>query len=399
MKNRNNIHTKKISFILLSLIASFFILVSVSCHEPIFNMIMQEVKLEENGLNGSIVSFTRGGNYLWLTNGKLYAKDKTPSLESQKYNQQWKEISRPSMTSTTEGTSSVTKYVATDTSNIYILSFSFGESSNGANTVNKKYLHTASLSGGEILSWSEIDISSLTGDNSLNIKVIFDNQAEDDLNRKAYITVSDKVYELKGTSLPEQVTGNGIGTDAGEIINAIYFPKDGNTYLSKYYAMAANQKYIYYTPTCTNNSHISLASVLYYADGWNGDFTTNGDKVKSVACDAGGILDIAVTNNYLLLGTSSGLAHVSLSEDKIPSGKKSKFANNGDSIISEYVFKVFVLEPEKDEEKTDLYCTSFIYGSITGSSDVFDETGLYSYYPNRNNWNRDGTANSATGGN
>ncbi len=398
MKNKKIILTK-INIILLSSIAFLFSLISISCHEPIFNMVMQEVKLEENGINGAIVSFTRGGNYLWLANGKLYAKDKTPSSISKKYNEQWKEIKRPSMTSTTEGTSSVTKYIATDSANIYILSFSFDENSNGANSVNKKYLHTAPLSGGENLSWSEIDVSGLTENKSLNIKVIFDNQALDDSNRKAYITISDKVYLLNGTLTPTQVTGNVIESDAKDIMNAIYFPGDGNTYFSKYYAMTANDKYIYYAATSTNNSHVSGTSKIFYANGWNnGKFTTDGGEVKSVACDAGAILDIAVTKNYLLLGTSSGLAHVPLSSN-IPSDKKTKFSNNGDSIISEYVFRLFVLEPEKEEEKTDLYCTSFIYGSITGSSDVFDETGLYSFYPDRGNWNRDGTADRTTGGN
>ena len=90
----------------------------------------------------------------------------------------------------------------------------------------------------------------------------------------------------------------------------------------------------------------------------------------------------------------------------IPNSKTNEFSdsNNADSIISEYVLKVFILDPTKmDDVKntngTDEYCCSTIYGSITGSADTFKESGLYAYYPERGTWNRDGTSNKELKGN
>ena len=105
------------------------------------------------------------------------------------------------------------------------------------------------------------------------------------------------------------------------------------------------------------------------------------------------------------MGTSSGLGRVNISTDGTPESSSSDFSSNGDSIISEYVFKVFVLDPSKQEDTasnengTDEYAASTIYGSIRGSSDTFSETGLYAYYPSRHKWNRDGTSDTSSGGN
>ena len=70
--------------------------------------------------------------------------------------------------------------------------------------------------------------------------------------------------------------------------------------------------------------------------------------------------------------------------------------SNGNSVISEYVFMVFVLNPNKKEgsysteEGTDEYASSTIYGSIRSSSDSWDDAGLYAWYPAQKEWNRDG---------
>lgn len=416
---------KKIFKTFFAITSAFFSIFLSSCYEDLYGRINEEVPLETNGITGNITSFTRCGSYIWLSNGNLYFKTNQQSSvyyqETFTYNKQWQKANIPSLSSTENYVvKSTANFVVADSSNLYMIVYVWYENSDGENDIESKHIYTTPISSSTNASsltadaWTEIDVSAICGTNTKNIQIIFDNQAVDDANRKAYARIYNtssgayKVYLLNGSSAlssSDEISENGASSST---ISAIYFPKDGKTYFSSYYAVAANDKYIYYSTSQTSSSNVSSSSLLYYANAWDetNGFTLDGSSASSVSLDAGGILSIGVTSNYLLLGTTSGLKHVSLNDD-IPSSSISSFSsgNNGGSIISEYVFKVFVLDPSKQEDTkveangTDEYCASAIYGSISSSSDAFDETGLYSYYPGRGTWNRDGTADESSNGN
>ncbi len=423
---------KKIVKTFFAITTVLFSIFLSSCYEDLYGRINEEVPLEKNGISGNITSFARCGNYIWLSNGNLYFKTNQQSsayyTETLSYNKQWKKANIPSLTSIENYiVGSTVNFVVADSSNLYVIVYVWRENSDGENDIESKHIYTTPISSStnpESLTsddWKEIDVSAICKENNKNastsryysIQIIFDNKAVDDANRNAYARIYNtsandwKVYKLNGSSAltsSDEITGNGAGSST---INAIYFPKNGETYFSPYYAMAANNKYIYYSTSQTSSSNVSSSSLIYYANGWNGsNFTLDGSASPSISLDAGGILSIGVTQNYLLLGTTSGLKHVSLNDD-IPSSSISSFSsgNNGGSIISEYAFKVFVLDPSKQDDTkveangTDEYCASAIYGSISSSSDAFDETGLYAYYPGRGTWNRDGTADESSKGN
>mgnify|MGYP007102010618 CR=1 FL=1 len=117
--------------------------------------------------------------------------------------------------------------------------------------------------------------------------------------------------------------------------------------------------------------------------------------------DSGAILSISVTADHLLLGTTTGIHRVALdSSGNVVSGTRSfKDGNNALSILTGRVFTTYVLDNTAKEGETDEYAYQTIYGSISSSSISFDEVGLYSYYPSRNQWNRDGTDDSGSDGN
>lgn len=412
---------------------AFFSIFLSSCYEDLYGRINEEVPLETNGITGNVTSFARAGNYIWLSNGNLYFKTNQQSSvyyqQTGEYNKQWKKAQVPSVASRENYIAKPTaNCIVADSSNLYMIIFVWHENSGGENDIESKHIYTtpitSSTNAAEIKAedWKEIDVSAICGTNNKNpssarynsIQIIFDNQALDDAQRKAYARIYDtssnsyKVYLLNGSSAlssANEISENGAGSST---ISAVYFPKDGKTYFSDYYAMAANDKYIYYSESKTVSNNVSSSSVIRYADSYDNTngFTLNGSSPASVSLDAGGILSIGLTSNYILLGTTSGLKHVFLN-DSVPSSNILSFSsgNNGGSIISEYVFKVFVLDPTKQDDTkaaangTDEYCASSIYGSISSSSDAFDETGLYAYYPGRGTWNRDGTADEATGGN
>lgn len=395
-----------------------------SCHDSIYEEINKEVKLESWGINGDIYSIIRAGDYIYLSNGKIYYKTNKPSSETGLQNRQWHKTNTPS-TYAIDYVPATTNYIASDSNYIYALTLFWYENSSGVNKIKYRKIYAAEIptAASSGLSWKEIDCTPISATTSSNIRIIFDNQAVESADRAAYVNLySDDdeafhVYKLNGTNQPQLIPDgtNGTGSDT---ISAVYFPKNGQTYFSGYYTMTANDEYIYYTTTTTNSSNrVSTDSKIYRANGY-GTYTSSGSEITgftldseaavSTSCDASGILSLAVTKNYLLVGSTSGLHRVVLSStgdstsiDKIPYTKCAAFPsqNNGESIITEYCFKVFVLNPDLNESEGDEYCTSTIYGSVSGSSDSWDETGLYAYYPGRGKWNRDGTSNTSSNGN
>ena len=420
---KKNIFSKTIKF--AAFLAVFFLSFSFySCYADLYGMINQEVPLETNGISGNVTSFTRAGNYIWVSNGNIYYKTNTPSSEyyaqTGSYNGQWQKAAVPVLSNSEDYiVKSTAHFISADRSNLYTLIYVWYENTDGENDIESRHLYTtaiSSLTDASSISesdWTEIDISSIAGSNEKAVVSLFDNQAVADENRLAYARIYDsssssyKVYKLNGStalSSSDEISENGAGSAT---CSAIYFPKDGNTYFSSYYALNANNTYIYYSKSTTSSNNASLGTALYYANGYSGtDFTLDGESAQEVALGGGGILSIGVTSNYLLLGTSVGLRHTALTNG-IPDSSLADFSsgNNAKSVISEYVFKVFILDPTKQEDTTveangtDEYCASVIYGSISSSSDSFDETGLYSYYPGRGTWNRDGTSDEESNGN
>lgn len=408
---------------------------TAGCYNDIYNMISGEVALEANGIRGDTNSIVRFKEHIYLSNGNFYYKTAASSNSTHEYNQQWKKGNIPQLAAADSspdfpGVPDGLHFLASDENYLYALMISWHETNLGYQEPYSRTLWYTDKEEPAAGDWKQIDLSDIIGEkpDPDSIKIIFDNQyvkveegANDagdyDLsNRHAFVRLyneedkEEHVYRLNGGGAPERVDGNNAGANT---CTAVWFK--GEDYFSEYYAFAAGEKYIYYaqskTEVTTSGSnkypHASSGSTtLYYADEWNGEKFILGsdDSARAVALDAGSIYSIAVAQNYLLLGTSSGLSHTSLN-DGVPNDKKSSFNSNGNSIISSYVFKVFTLNPSgyedsTDTEKgTDCYACSTILGSISNSSDTFNKTGLFAYYPGRGTWNRDGTADAKSNGN
>lgn len=360
-----------------------------SCHDDIYGLINSEVKLESHGLNGDINALVRYKDYLVLANGKIYYKTNQPSAETGKENRQWNRTSSPTSERGDNDVPATTCFLAADENYLYALSYIWEEDEDGDNAPERAELYATDsdpASGG--LSWKRIDTTAAGTDFSFgNVKIIFDNQATEKADRAAYARIRAnrsgdyRLYRLDGTNAPAEATDiKAIDSDsnATNAVSACRF--NGTDYFSQYYSMTANSSFVYFTKSRTRNSRVDGDSSIYYFDG---------SETTEYDVDEGSILSLAVAGNYILLGTTNGLARANLNESGVPSGT-SKLPANGNSIINEYVFAVFVLDPSKNEGETDEYAASTIHGSIRSSSDAWEDTGLYAYYPTRNEWNRDG---------
>ena len=102
---------KKIISIAITVLSTAILFLTVSCHDPIFYMISQEV-VQEEGLQGDINSMVRFGDSLYISNGKIYKKTAESSDITGQYNGQWSE-------SSTSGIEGFVFFLARDTSYIY----------------------------------------------------------------------------------------------------------------------------------------------------------------------------------------------------------------------------------------------------------------------------------------
>lgn len=403
---------KSIKKILAVVGASLALLSFVSCHDDIYSLIEKEVQIDQSGFNGDISNIVHYGDYIFTCNGKIWAKTNQPSNFTKRMNGQWFLINPPSNELSDEKVRDVTYFLASDNQYLYALTYSWYENEDGANKPKLANIYvTDDKNPIDGLLWKKVDLLS-SGFTSLYgvQKLIFDNKYRkitenenlsltyDFSERRAYaklLTPSGyKIYRLNGEKTPLPLTDEIILPPCLEptVINGCYF--NGRTYLSAYYAMTANDNYLYYAQTYTygNYGNISTGSSIYYLGKTTDDvgfLNTNSS-----------ILSMAVANDCILMGTTSGLARILLD----PATKKPafgvKFNSNGGSIISEYVYMVFILDPSKNEDSavngTDEYAASTIYGSISSSSDSIENVGLYAFYPGRffnqtsGGWNRDG---------
>lgn len=396
---------KKLIINSIFLSAAFACLVGFSsCHDDIYGAINNEIKLNSSGLQGDMHSIVHYKNYILTCNGDIFYKTNEPSTTKGEYNGQWKKTTSPTSEKGDNGIPATTYFLATDSKYLYALTYIWVENDDGENEPKTATIYATNSDPASGLAWTKVENISGGNYSFENAKVIFDNKyfsVVDDnsvsiANREAYARIratsgnAYKLYKLNGSNAPEEVSNpTFVGeSDSTNAISACYF--NCSTYFSKYYGMTSNANCLYYTKTYTRSNNVSTNSSLYY-------ITASDSTEKSVDLDAGGLLSIAAAKDYILLGTSSGLARVKIDETTgIPNGDTSSMQSNGNSVISEYVFMVFVLNPNKKEgsysteEGTDEYAASTIYGSIRSSSDSWDDTGLYAWYPAKDNWNRDG---------
>lgn len=396
---------KKLIINSIFLSAAFACLVGFSsCHDDIYGAINNEIKLNSSGLQGDMHSIVHYKNYILTCNGDIFYKTNEPSTTKGEYNGQWEKTTSPTSEKGDNGIPATTYFLATDSKYLYALTYIWVENDDGENEPKTATIYATNSDPASGLAWTKVENISGGNYSFENAKVIFDNKyfsVVDDnsvsiANREAYARIratsgnAYKLYKLNGSNAPEEVSNpTFIGeSDATNAISACYF--NGSTYFSKYYGMSSNANCLYYTKTYTRSNNVSTNSSLYY-------ITASDATEQSVDLDAGGLLSIAAAKDYILLGTSSGLSRVKINETTgIPDGDTSSMRSNGNSVISEYVFMVFVLNPNKKEgsysteEGTDEYAASTIYGSIRSSSDSWDDTGLYAWYPAKDNWNRDG---------
>ncbi|MBR1638522.1 MAG: hypothetical protein IJ688_03960 [Treponema sp.] len=410
---------KNIFFTSLLLVSIFF----AGCFDPVFYDIRNDVAPEEATVSGNITSITRytvnGDEYLVLSADKGL---RYKAVEDN-FHGAWKDIPSAQLPYTehsydyfseTHNGQQLLKVLA-DSKTLYLLTASYkNDTALGTTVIDKIKLY-----GAQIQDWASVSSDSWTeiiGDDDSSTYFptytysyynytafsVFQTNAPQKDHRKVFIRTGDvnaysddytsiSYYELDGTKAPSEIE-----VTPEEVAN-----KSSSTNCA-YSAVWFDGKVLFFNSkaSTTNETYDDEASHFYYSSS---STVYHSDEAGSVASDtlsAGEYVSALMTcSDALIIGrgnfsssTSSngGLKKTSL-EAGIPGASLIDFETNASFQItsSYYVTALLNATPDKSELESDLYAAITYKGSGTSTSVSANNKGLWSYYPDRGNWNRE----------
>lgn len=254
------------------------------------------------------------GNLYAMTefDGKLYAASGSLYVKDINEERGWKAVSAPP---------GFIIRVASDESNLYVL------------TEDKK-LYTKTKTSG----WGKIsDISPIE---------LFDNKAS--TNKTAYVTTSEGLFSLDGENNPDtEVKTNGASKSSKAAVH------DG--------------------------TETVFSDTVLIASGENAVYTMDGNKLAfnddtSSNIEVSDAQSMAVYNDSLLIGTTSGIVLVNLDDAGRPTGKGSMLGENIESSIAMLEIKT-------------LYAFENAVYAFAVDKTTSKKTNTWGYYKDRPNWN------------
>ena len=345
-------------------------LIFTGCINDLYGLINEEVSLE-TGISGDIYSIVRFGDSLYLSNGKIYQRSALSSASTGLTNYQWNLLKDP----TSSGQQFL--YLASDDNYLYALVIEgIEEDDDGDNIETDRNVYYSS----DGIEWKPISFASGTV-----INTVFGNNAIDKEDRHAYVRLNSTTPVMLNGASTSAISEDYYSTLETTSYSCTYF--NGHDYFTSYDCVASrgvdSGDYCVFYSKYKGASDNSTTKI--YAS------TAGGSETEYSISDTGTICSISVTQDYLLLGTTSGLARVAVS-GTTPSTTTTAMGNNGGSIFSVYALQTFALDPSAAWDDNDFWASATIHGSISSSGTSFTNTGLYAYYSYRGNWNKDGTA-------
>jgi hypothetical protein len=380
--------------------------VLTSCSGVIFDTIREEVKLADSQISGTVYSIVRlredDKEYLLTSLGTIWRKNITEAAAngtdtdtdgdgiSTSDSGHWSKFTSPA------------KNIRTMASNsdgeLYVLAQTITEVEDDGELVVSGWAMYYYKDG----SWNPVQKDgsdfSFYSTSTSEIVMVFGTNSPNNANRHAFANIKGTLYELSGGEAIVYTDSNsGINFNTTDIdnstnisasaVSAAYL--NGTVYFSNNYGMTTNESVNREADTI----YVSDGDYIYYntGSGW-----TAGDKNS----DYSSALALGYAEGTgLLMGTSNGLiiATLTLDDDSdiyIPDGGTGNLPSNTSSTLSSYyeVHNLLVIDPSKPLSSgsgTDIYASVDFTGTSSSSSAVFQNVGMWAYYPGRNKWNRE----------
>ena len=360
---------KKIAFASLLVVGAALF---SSCQDVIYSNIRKEVELRSASVPSDIRSIIRYKNELYVANGNIYHKNAALSVAGC-----WLKTISPAGTVLT---------LAADSKYIYALvGVSKQDENEGENVPVRRELYYSS----DGVFWNFVTGVygfGLIPYNSLGMieTYLFCTNSIAEANRKAYFvlrggTAGYVAYELNGAAATAMTLG-AIDADTKPIVNALAVSRS---------CVYCDGKVRFFNSlgSCTDETSAGGDATTYYYG--NGSLLCwGGAKAGSIGAHAT-VYSIAYTWDYLLVGTTSGISHHSLSS-KVPGSSSTNFITNAESTLSSQytILALLVIQPEKTETEAVIYASQNFTGYGANSAQ-FDHICLWSYYPSAHEWNRE----------
>ena len=384
------------------------ILTLTSCWNPIFYELRKYVKPEEPTVSGVIPNITRdtadGIEYMFLSaEGGIRFKpviNRTHGCWAT-YPAPFSLISYDFQASAYVGQQIISVFATSDT--LYILSAEYASNGSEGITIPSKINlwgktdSTLGTSTGWTLINTVKDINlfpitkTITTDYYTNWFNVFQTNSPMSAHRHAYICTWDftaqkfRYFELKGVAEPEEITipvveDTALAGSVSRVYSAAYLNGSVKFYNSR--AVVTDEtyteeaKHIYY----------GVTNSLWYTDGTTPVMTLNAGEY--IAC-------LEVCSDAILIGRgatfaeskSAGIVKTSRNENGVPGTVLVPFVTNASFQLSEAYTVLTLLNstPGCAELASSLYSSVTFYGT----NGVYQNIGLWSYYPERGNWNRE----------
>ncbi|WP_191013577.1 hypothetical protein [Treponema zioleckii] len=376
------------SFIALSVLSIFAF---TSCQDVIFDDIRKEVKLEDAQISGSVNSIVWFGSDIYAQNGNIWKKS-AANLNSA---HNWVQTSKP--TDVTADYKYVNK-LAADSTYLYAQLTLLDEDTEDDGEIESQGCEIWYSSDGE--TWSgPLTISNSDGAEVSRFTsgeaVLFCTNAYDSSHRFAYLRVYDspteayKIYRLNGETAEELTTGDDDRSTVPTTGASSCAWFNGSVYFSSGKAMATNEVPAY---TDSNGNEVAAvpATYLYASSSDLVYYTTDGSNWDSADLNCSTIYSMALTQDYIIVGTADGIEHSALT-DSVPASGVSDFDTNAASTLSSYyeVHVVFTINPAFAEQSASVYGTTTYSGSSSSTSATQSNCGIWAYFASRGSWNRE----------
>ena len=394
-------------------------IIFTSCFNPVFYEIRQDVAPEKSTTDGIVTCITRysvGDQEYLVTNANGTITYKSADYVYKPNKHGWKGISKDFLPFEShrfnyqkfehEGQQLI-KIVA-DSEYLYLVSTEFKKDTDeGTSNPSKTHIYSAKItSWDENPEWTDITESIArkdekdllpyylgTDDYYRSAFNVFCTNSISKENRKAYIRsgavktdFSTEYFELNGTSATS-ITPTAFDNTEKDINNVTYF--NGNYEFFAALAVTTDET----NDAQAKNIYYSDGKKLIYFDGTSKQEFLDGENNIPISC-------LAVTKDALLIGradysssntaASGGLKKVELNNG-VPGKEFTSFSTNAASQLSPsyFVLTLLTVDPSQTELDSTIYASLAFLGSGTSASVNYDNLGLWSYYKERGNWNRE----------
>ncbi len=350
----------------------------LSCNDVIFADIRNEVKLNDPTVSGSIQAIVRYKSNIYVANGRIYYQPKSTTSTGN-----WEKLETPETT---------IYNLAADNECLYAVSLSYTDDDDGYNVGNERKLWRGTVnedSDGNVtdVTWECL----LTVDYSSTAFLIFCTNTPKSENRKAFFRYDGAVYELT-SSLTAGQTDPSVWSEVASGSNYYSIANSGDisAVLSATYLDEKGVILSPYQASTSNETESAEATCVYTASGDDIYYSTDGASWTSVDTDSDSIISMGFTQDFMLLGTTEGIQHVTIS-DNVPGSSVQDFDNNAASALSSYyeVPALLVVNPDASEYSTAIFAAAEFSGSSSSTSATLDNVGLWGYYPSEDEWNRE----------